>query len=63
MGFLELLKPPCKKAEIKLMQMPVGVHCRVMGAEELWSDHNAMAVTTIYGSLKPANFIRILSSE
>jgi len=62
-GFLEFLEPLCQKAGIETIKMPEGVRRRVMGAEEFWFNHNAMAVETIHGQIKPADFLRLNPSE
>ena len=62
-GFIEFLEPLCQKAGIKTIKMPEGVRRRVMGAEEFWFNHNARAVETIHGQIKPADFLRLSPSE
>ena len=62
-GFIEFLEPLCRQAGIETIKMPEGVRRRVMGAEEFWFNHNAMAVETIHGQIKPADFLRLNPSE
>ena len=62
-GFLEFLEPLCRQAGIETIKMPEGVRRRVMGAEEFWFNHNARAVESIHGQIKPADFLRLSPSE